>query len=629
MSKTYPVRSSNGSTIIVYGHEQGLRLVWKGGKPLKAQSNPADASKSNGGRNEAIIIDLSDEENDKPDQIEDHPLFEDEEQEYDPKEPYDSIVQSLDLPLGVEVLHLAFPPLPIDLHRRSYPALLSQKITVALTGSDCSTRIVTFPLTPPSHELKARSKLGDSIVDGNAGRSLFGEQMIILSSGIRLQGIPKGVSISLTAASSDDPDDIDMDAEDVKNRTSSSRHSSRSRSRSRLAKDKFWDLLVASHSRDLSGLLFIYRIPLTPAGTSISKELQTPWRIQYLASPAVSIEFSPALYPSPLHSHILVAEETGAVRTLDCLPQSDSMQASWLVCMYNQFENTATTRARRTSILSSRWILGGKAILVLQADGKWGIWDHEGAGPKSTKASNAAGKAVKGSLTSFAIEGWIGDSRKSKTLLKTSSGKGEGRSKLAPMTPSTRKKKQDVLFTGPNSQSDGPIRGGIDVTPIHDASESLSDDESVLLWHGSNIVVIPSILTHWQTKIRGSGNLFGTGAKGEPKLVNNVQLGGESCTEVTLLSTQDQKEPQILVTGEKRLFILAPPLTKPEILAKPEPRPLDSAMDVDQQMLESGELDINGMDRILNTMTASHTSRRNSQLSTTTRSRKGSQGLLL
>ena len=631
MSKTYPVRSSNGSTIIVYGHEQGLRFIWRGGKPLKVQRDAADSTQLNGSRSEAILIDCSDEETVNTKNTEDPTEFEDEDEEYDPSEPYEHVIQTLDLPLGVEVLHLAFPHLPTDLHRRSLPAILSQKIIVAFTCSDYSTRFVTIPLTPPSHAKRVRCELKDAAAQIDSGQSLCGEQIITLSSGISQKSISKGVSMSLTASSSEDPDDVDMEVEDSRSRVLSSRHSSRSRSRARsgLAKDQGWDLLIATHSSDLSGLLLIYRLPLLSEGIDTSSEIHMPWRMQHLASPAVLVEFSTDLYPSSRHSQILVAEEKGAVRIFDCLPQSDSAQGSWLVSLYSHFESTDTPIPRRIPILSARWALAGKAILVLQADGNWGVWNHEGAGPKSSKALNKAQNVSSGSINSFTIDGWIGDSRKTRTLLKGSGGKIDGRSKLAPMTPSTRKMKQDTLFNGPSTPTNGPTRGGLDVIPVQNTPENLINDESILLWYGSNIVVIPSLLTHWQSKIRHSGNLFGSGALGEPKLFNNLQLGGENCTQVTMLSNRNQKKPEVLVTCEKRFLILVPPLAKPEISSKTLQKPLVSATDEDQQMLESGDLDINGMDRILNTMTSNRTSRRNSQLSSRPQSRKSSQGLLL
>jgi len=567
------------------------------------------------------MLEFSDEEPTEDELYEDDPAFQDKENEHDPSEPYDPIIQILDLPLGVEVLHLAFPHLPADLHPSSLaslPALLSQQMVIAVACSDFIIRVITLPITPPSPKSKARPQLRDKLTNLGAGKRLYGEQVVALSSGSTHQSIPEGVSISLTARRLEILEDVDMGDDNGNTRAqSSSRHTSRSRSRSGLEKDQTWDLLVASHSADLSGLLLIHRIPLVAEGTRVSPELRVPWRTYYLASPAVSVEFSPGLYPAPRHSQLLVAEEKGMVRILDCLPSSKATQGSWLVSFYTEFEALQDSMPRRKPILGARWVLRGKAILALLLDGRWGIWDHEGFGPRPTDGANAPLDKVGRGLTAFALHGWVGYTSRSKVLLPNTSTSNETRSKLAPMTPSTRKLKQDALFTGPTAVPDGPARGGLFILPTHDASYSRADDESVLLWHRSNVVFIPSLFTHWQNKVRGSGNLFGSGAEGEPKTIDSIQLGGELCNEMCLIPSQQHTEapkrnatqPEILVTGEKRLVIAAPPLFKPE--ATPAAIPSPRMTTADQQLLARGELDVNGMDRLLSGMSNGHTQRRN------------------
>lgn len=601
-------------------------MVWRGGRPFKHQpkhEGQRPEPKSNGANNDVIMIsDSDDEEPTGKDELhEDNPTFEEDEAEHDPSEPYDPTIQTLDLPLGVEVLHLAFPHFPPDLHRSSLPALLSQKLVCALACSDSSIRVLTVPLTPPSPQSKTRPSRGNTLANLTAGKSLFGEQMVVLSSGTTHQSIPKGVSISMTAESPKHADDIDMeDDENSSNRMALSPQTSRSRSRSR-AQEQPWDLLVASHSADLSGLLLIHKIPLVE-GTSLSSELHLPWRTQSLTSSAVSVEFNSALYPAPRHSRLLVAEAKGVVRILDCLPRSRAAHSSWLVSVYTDFDTTPNPVPRRKSILDARWVLGGKSLLVLLVDGNWGIWDIETGGSKPADAAKTPQ-----ALTDFVLDGWVGDSLTSKPLLKSSSIESDSRSKLAPMTPSTRKMRQDALFTGPASESDGPACGGLFVCPVHDASNTKPDDESILLWHGSNIVMIPSLFTHWQNKVRGSGNLFGSGAKGEPKTMSNIQLGGEACTEIGLFPfPKDRRSPrnsmdqaEILVTGERRLLIVTPPLAEPPTPAAAPPPPLVSS--ADQQLLVQGEVDIHGMDRILADMSDRHDPK-----SPTPKSRKFSHG---
>lgn len=581
------------------------------------------------------MIGSSDEESAPEAPYQDNPAFEEGDTEYDPSDPYEPIVQTLDLPLGVEVLHLAFPQIPANLHPSSLaslPAMLSRRLMVAVACSDFSIRLITVSLMPPSPQSKARLELKNAVFNLNTGKGLFGEEMVVLSSGTTHQSIPKGVSISMTAGMTADDGDINMGEDDrhIEELTTSRRTS---RSRSRSSKDQSWDVLVASHSADLSGLLLIHKIPLVEGGASISTEPHIPWRTQRLASPALSVEFSSALFPASRYSQLLVAEAKGAVRILDCLPQSKATHGSWLLALHTDFE-TRESISRRKPILGARWVLGGKAVLVLLADGKWGVWDHENAGPKPTDVASASSGKSGGFLTVFALEGWVSDALKSKPLLKSSHTKHESRSKLAPMTPGTRKTKQDTLFTGPTTLQDGPVRGGLFVAPFHDATTSRAHDESVLLWHESNVVVIPSLYTHWHKKARRSGNLFGSGAKGEPETFSNIQLGGESCNEASLiLRGQENRAPEdptsqicVLVTGEKRLLIVTSALPEPEAPVAAIPPPLPS-FHVDEQLLATGELDVIGIDRILDGMSnGHHTPRRNSQASNTLRNR---QNLLL
>ncbi len=566
-----------------------------------------------------MVVSLNSDEDPAPNApLADTPLFDDEEEEYDPSEPYLPIVQTLDLPLGVEVLCLAFPHLPATLQKTSLdslPTFMSQKLLCVLTCSDFTIRVLTVPLMPPSPQSKARPEVRNVVSNSDARVGLFGEQMFTFTGEPSHRSIPKGVSISMTANTLEDEKDDDMeDDEQIDKLPGPSRTASRSRSRSRLGRDDSWDLLVASHSSDLFGLLLIYRVPLVAEGVRISPEHQNPWRIQNLASPAVTVKFNTALYPAARHSLLLVAETKGNVRILDCVPRSGAAQGLWLVSLHSEFGTSEDSMIRRRPILDAQWVLGGKCILVLLADGKYGIWDIENAGPKSADTVNAPRP-----LTTFALDGWVSNSLKSKPMMKSSATKIDSKTSLVPMTPSTRMLKQEALFAGPTTvtQHEGPARGGLFVCPARETSNSRADDETVLFWHGNNTMIIPSLLTHWQNKVRRSGNLFGTGAKGEPLLINNVQLGGESCNEIGLFlcSKESAKDfmsrAEILVTGEHRLLIISPPLVEPAPPVEPTPPPLSSS--VDQQLLARGELDVHGMDRILAGMSNGDTPTRSSR----------------
>ena len=69
-AQIYPVKAPNGSTIILYGHETGVGVIWRGGRPLKAQVEaptpkqpPRKPTRVNGNYSDVVmIIDSDDEE---------------------------------------------------------------------------------------------------------------------------------------------------------------------------------------------------------------------------------------------------------------------------------------------------------------------------------------------------------------------------------------------------------------------------------------------------------------------------------------------------------------------------------------------------------------------------------------
>ncbi|SLM36564.1 conserved hypothetical protein [Lasallia pustulata] len=623
-TNVYPIAAPNGSTIVLYGYEHGLRILWRGGRPLKkALKKKEEKPKANGISNDVVMIIDSDDEQppSRPAQpYQDEPEFEDEEDEYDSTEPYQTIVQTLDLLLGTEVLHMAVPQLPPDLDPTtgSVPSILSQKVVIAAACSDCSIRLITLPLCPPSPASKARSELRNNVSLGNAGNGMWGDKMVVIPSNIGHQSIPCSVSITFSPQDTGDAvmDDSEVEGEPEARARSTLRAPSRGRSRSRSqqAGNGEWDLLVASHSSELSGVLLIYRLPISVdrhGSSTLSAEHIVPWRTKHLPSPAASISFSSSLYPSKRHMRLLVAETRGAVRVYEPLATPSASDGEWQVSLYPGFENSLIGVPKRKSIIDSRWVLGGKAIIVLLTDGEWGIWDPENAGPKAKDQLGQSRSSSKSSPTDFAIGDWM-ELATASTLPKSSSGKTDSKSRLAPMTPHTRKVRQEALFSGSTSLSSTlAVQGGITIIPAGGHfSNRRADDETILLWYGGNIITIPSLITHWQDKVTGSGNLFGTGAMGQVKEISNVNLGGELRNGVTIIPRHLGKRdtataaadplPDIIVTGETRLLIIAAPLPEPKqtnTFAQAE-----QPAAADQRLLARGELDVGGMERILASM---------------------------
>ncbi|MCJ1263374.1 hypothetical protein MMC22_003244 [Lobaria immixta] len=616
-SRIYPLPSPNGSTVIVCGHGQGLFVLWRGGRSFKSQPKAAELKPVNGASKDTVmIIDSDDEEATKS--YSDMPVFDDEEEGRDLSEPYDPLIQTLDLPIGVAVLHFSFPHLPSEPTEptmKSLPPLLSNRIVIAMACSDFSIRVLTLPLVPPSPQSKMRPELRSQTPNTKIAHGHFGEQMLVVSGGSGHQSIPRGVSVttiarSLPPAGENDVIGVHETGEPLDQIWNQSRSASPPRSQiSSPAAGLSWDLLIASHSAQFSGLLLIHKVAIIADGSKIdttSAEHNIPCQIQYLTSPAISIHFNSSIYPAPRHSELLVAEAKGVVRILDCLSQHESRpEGSWLISLYSAFQNIPGSVISRKHILGAQWCLGGKAVVVLLADGEWGVWDLENAGPKAKKGVEIT-EGVSGTLlTAFDISGWISTSRALKSSVKSAGLTGDKSHGLAPMTPGTRRIRQENLFTGPTDQSNGLLHGGLSVSPKRKSSIQKADDESILLWHGDNIAILPSLLKYWQNTVRGAGNLFGADTRGQLNRVGSSSLGDEVRNEVSFFpepypSTVNSRMPDqndILITTERGIIIMATPIAEPRTTASSSPSTTVSS--ADQRLLALGELDVSGMDRVI------------------------------
>ena len=514
------------------------------------------------------------------------PEFEDQEEEYDPLRPYAPIVQTLDLPLGTKVLRLSFLHLPTELQQSnlgSLPQMLLEKLVVAVACSDHSVRLLTIPLTPPSDSNRVRLEIRGNGSRASTRKGLYGAQMIILTSDRSHRSHVRGVSMTLTAKP-----------------TSSTRSNNPSD-----YEEIVWDLLIASHSADVSGLLLVHKISMLPNGSELEADLDSdrPWRSQFIPFPATTISFNPSSYPAPRHSQVLIADARGAVSIYDCRPRSDAYQGLWLISLHPGF---AADTASRKQLLTAHWVLGGRAIAVLLAHGEWGIWDLEDGAPKAKNGTGGWQASAGESLTDFTLGGWMGHLSERKEECKKQNFT-TNKTQLAPMTPATRQIRQETLFTGSASKAGSTARGGISICTAGDSLDGRDDDETLLLWHGSSVLVIPSLLTHWKNKIKGSGNLFGNGMQGQPRQLDNITLGGEVRNDVSLIPppqslSNKMKPSSILITGEHRIIIISPPLSEGSSPLTKNPKLSVRSNATDQAMLAWGELDVDGIDGVLTRM---------------------------
>jgi hypothetical protein len=539
--------------------------------------------------------------------------FEEDETEVDSAYPFEDILRQVDIPLGSRVLELAVPRILPETARSSldpFPPALKKLMVVSAVCADYSTRVVTLPLIPPH---PTQTELASLQV-----------QTVSISGGISHQEVPRGVSISFTCQEIESDEDVTM-----------------SPTKSDFQDSERWDLLVATHSAEASGLLLIHRIPIVEerGDGQVMHRLyddEIVSRRVYLPAPAKNISFNPSAFPALRHSTLLVAFHSGCVKVYSCFsrkpakasrrtsPQSDFEKADtegrWLISLYPGFELSPSGLARRKTIIDAEWVLGGRAIMVLMADGEWGVWDLEGAGPGSTKGPLQRQSSIQGvsggSLTAFSVSGRIMSRLTGRNKAASNESGVEPRPKFAPMTPSTKRVREDTLLKGTLGASAPSLCGEISVYQTNSLRDALPD-ESVLLRHGSQSAVIPSLLSLWRNAIKASGT-FDASNRCRVSPIQDIHLMGENFTGIGHLPAaarpsrdSERQDFDILITSEHRIIILAPKLTEAEESPVSQPSVSEAASsEADQLMLRRGELDVDGMDRLLSGMSSGNRSLR-------------------
>ncbi|KAI8964168.1 hypothetical protein F5Y11DRAFT_112147 [Daldinia sp. FL1419] len=555
--QTYPVLSPQGATILIYGHESGVTIVWRGGRRFKPEvfkeAERGLTSKQNGNPPaDAVMIIDSDDEDTTPAvngaSFVDDPQFE---ESLDEDAPYPEVVQTLDLEFGTAVFHLAALPLtPCTAEDAAWGGTDILKDRMVFAAS-CATRevfLITLPLVPPSPLSKARAELQETLLAGKAGNGKWGETMTLLA------GQTKGSdALAMTL---------------IRPKAISER--SKSTEQSRPESSALPRVVVAAHSPEASGALRLWDVPLedTPkTGRRIE-----PFQTEFLPKPLVSISFNPT------HTtQLLCNASPEAVRIYDyalaSMPPEDisegpfPSQGSWLISFYPPFVRPSPARK---PILAASWIAHGRAILVLLADGQWGIWDIDGVSPQGPALFGKPGSGIRGdALTEFNISGYVEGT--SPLRNPASQRSSNGVSDYTPMTPHSRR---DALTISYGPERFAPVRGGIVVTPLP-ASATSTADESVALWIGGaeHVFVIPGVLKFWDAQIRkgagGGVNLFSGAQPTRMVRLNDLSVGlmGERCTGVgaivrfvgngsASLSGNEGLPVELLVCGEARVVIV-------------------------------------------------------------------------
>jgi hypothetical protein len=580
-------------------------------KAAAQPKQPAKPAKVNGASNDAImIIDSDDDEPATTASKQPAPAAEldEEEEELDPDQPYPSFVQQLRLALNTEVLHIAVPQVPSVTSLRpaeSIPALFATKMVFTVVCADCTVRVITLPLSPPPDAAKEKPQ---------SAKSLFGEEIVKVQGH---QSIPRGTSMTWTSRSvptfnkhASDEMEVDGEGDDAETQIRQTREQSSGSHSHKQGGDGF-DLLVASHSAELGGLLKIWRFQLTE--TSVTTALPiAPYRTVTLRKPASRVMFNTASYPKRRHSQILITDSTGTARIYDVFaPASHKRRATgsstdtggFVGTFRSGFESNKSSSympaalAARKPIIDASWVLDGHHITALLGDGEWGIWDVDSKGPSPPA-----------NPLSFSLRGYVGTSDKETSVSGASSPKRGGRSSLAPMTPNTRRRKEENLFQGSPSISATTPRGGISVASLPSSTGGVPED-SVIIWYGNEVYRIADLHKFWsRTASASSGTSLPSPGLTQ---VQDIPLLGEAITSITQFDTTPQASRMavprdLLISAEHRLIVST---TTAQSLGRDlnamfaqEHAESEQARRTDQALLSHGALDLGGMDRLLEDM---------------------------
>ncbi|KAF2259995.1 hypothetical protein CC78DRAFT_43386 [Lojkania enalia] len=610
-AKVYPVKAPNGSTVILYAYESGVGIVWRGGRPLKQAApppkQPVKPPKVNGTSSEAImIIDSDDEEPPAPPAlpVPQPPLeaeFEDEEEELDPDQPYPSIIQNACLSLNTEVVHIAVPEIPAASAIQpieSVPPVFSKKIVFTVACADCSVRIITMPLSPPSPASEA-APLSE--------KSQLGEEVLKIPTHAGHQSIPRGVTMTWTSSTEPTPEqeaenEMEIDAADDRDTAEG---------QGKIRPSEGWDLLVASHSAELGGVLKIWRFNLNDTSVQVTSPI-TAYRTLMLRNPATRIAFSSALYPSRRHSQLLITNRTGIARIYDPFARSTHIRrrtlelGAFVRVFRSTFEQPTSdiplpaVLAARKPILDAAWASNGHAILALLADGEWGIWDVDRTGPSPPSDPS-----------SFSVRGFVGTQDHTRLGRPTSEKPRNSRDSLTPMTPNTRRSKEESLFKGVSERFPMPHRGGVSIASLRPATGG-SPEDTAIIWYAGEAYRAPNLHQLWErTTAAKSQNAIFTPALFK---VQGLNLFGEAIMAIDQFDTTTREARMaiprdVLVCGERRLIITTA-TTEPlgrdlNAVFEKERAEEEETRKIDQALLARRELDLGGMDRLLNSMETS------------------------
>lgn len=504
--------------------------------------------KQNGAPDDIVMIIDSDDEDQPPAKAQATPGFEDKPRFDDAAEPtaYPESIQTLDLALGTSVLNVAVIPMAPsaaqDIFTAGKAPFLAETMVFAVSCVTNDVYVITLPLTPPSPESKARAELRTDVLAGTAGSGAWGESLVLLGGQTRHSD---GLAMNLVK-----PKHLPG---------------------SQLKQDR---VVVAAHSRQASGTLLLWAVPLG-SGSKPERPLE-PFQTEFLPHPLTSISFNPT------HAtQLLTVSSRQAVRIYDLAasslpPDPETVgpfppQGSWLLSLYQPFSRPSSSRK---PILDAVWISHGRAIFILMADGMWGIWDVDGVSPSPPSAtiSNKLKPGVQGAaLTAFSVSGYVEGTSLLRSI--TTQPKENSFGDFAPMTPHTRRQATASLSTAATLDRLSSVQGGIRTVALPPMGRAVQD-ESLVLWIGGqeHVCVIPAVSMFWDSQLRrghgGGVNLFSGAQPTRMVKLLDLSMGllGERCCGASLVvdptNSNGQIDPDnglpvdVLIQGESRIVLV-------------------------------------------------------------------------